>query len=180
MLGVVFGQVEPDVAAYANTYYMIVEASIPFLAIYNAGAALFRVMGNSKISMWVSLGMNLVNVTGNAILIFGLHRGVEGVAIPTTVSRMVAAAAMLILLRRKDLPMHVERLSLRHDRYVVKNILALRCAQRTGERHVPAGQDSAAFHRVCAGHRLRGGQRHRQHGDHLPVRARQRLGLAWV
>ena len=136
VLGVVFGQVEPDVAAYANTYYMIVEASIPFLAIYNAGAALFRVMGNSKISMWVSLGMNLVNVIGNAILIFGLHRGVEGVAIPTTVSRMVAAAAMLVLLRRKDLPMHVERLSLRHDRYVVKNIL------RFG---VPNGLESGMF-----------------------------------
>ena len=89
VLGVVFGQVEPDVAAYANTYYMIVEASIPFLAVYNAGAALFRVMGNSKISMWVSLGMNVVNVAGNAVLIFGLHRGVEGVAIPTLVSRMV-------------------------------------------------------------------------------------------
>lgn len=53
ILHVVFGQVEPDVAAYANTYYMIVEASTPFLAIYCAGASLFRVMGNSKISMWV-------------------------------------------------------------------------------------------------------------------------------
>lgn len=136
VLGVVFGQVEPEVAAYANTYYMIVEASIPFLAVYNAGAALFRVMGNSKISMWVSLGMNLVNVVGNAILIFGLHRGVEGVAIPTLVSRMVAAVAMIILLRRKDLPMHVERLSLRHDRYVVKNIL------RFG---VPNGLESGMF-----------------------------------
>ena len=66
VLGVVFGQVEPDVAAYANTYYIIVEASIPFLALYSAGAALFRVMGNSKISMWVSLLMNVINVAGNA------------------------------------------------------------------------------------------------------------------
>ena len=38
ILGVVFGEVEPDVAAYANTYYMIVQASIPFLALYSAGA----------------------------------------------------------------------------------------------------------------------------------------------
>ena len=51
VLGVVFGQIEADVAAYANTYYLIVEASTVFLAIYCAGAALFRVMGNSKISM---------------------------------------------------------------------------------------------------------------------------------
>ena len=136
VLNVVFGQVEPDVAAYANTYYMIVEASTPFLAIYSAGAALFRVMGNSRISMWVSLLMNVINAAGNALLIFGLHMGVEGVAIPTLVSRAVAAVVMVALLKRPGLPMRVERFTLRHDRYVVKNIL------RFG---VPNGLESSMF-----------------------------------
>ena len=136
VLGVVFGQVEPDVAAYANTYYIIVEASIPFLAIYSAGAALFRVMGNSKISMWVSLLTNLINVAGNALLIFGLHMGVEGVAIPTLVSRAVGAVVIVALLRRPDLPLRVEKSALRHDKYVVKNIL------RFG---VPNGLESSMF-----------------------------------
>ena len=77
VLNVVFGQVEADVAAYADTYYVIVEASTPFLAVYSAGAALFRVMGNSKISMWVSLVMNIINGAGNALLIFGFRMGVE-------------------------------------------------------------------------------------------------------
>ena len=66
VLNVVFGQVDADVAAYADAYYRIVEASTPFLAVYSAGAALFRVMGSSKISMWVSLGMNIINGAGNA------------------------------------------------------------------------------------------------------------------
>lgn len=123
VLNVVFGQVEPDVAAYANTYYIIVEASIPFLALYSAGAALFRVMGNSGTSMWVSTAMNAINVVGNGLLIFVFHRGVEGVAIPTLVSRIFAAGAMLVLLRRPDLPMQMERFTFRHDRFVVKNIL---------------------------------------------------------
>ncbi|WP_295581964.1 MATE family efflux transporter [uncultured Oscillibacter sp.] len=136
VLGVVFGQVEPDVAAYANTYYLIVEASTPFLAVYSAGAALFRVMGNSRISMWVSLGMNAVNVAGNAFLIFGLHMGVEGVAIPTVVSRVAAAAAMLVLLRRPGLPLRVGRVPLRNDRYVVKHILHF---------GVPNGLESGMF-----------------------------------
>lgn len=136
VLGVVFGRVEPDVAAYANTYYIIVEASIPFLAIYSAGAALFRVMGNSKISMWVSLLMNLINVAGNALLIFGFRMGVEGVAIPTLVSRAVGAVMMVVLLRRPGLPLRVEKFTLRHDRYVVKNIL------RFG---VPNGLESSMF-----------------------------------
>ncbi len=136
ILNIVFGQVEADVAAYANTYFIIVEASTPFLAIYSAGAALFRVMGNSKISMWVSLVMNAVNIVGNAILIFGLRMGVEGVAIPTLVSRAAAAIAMTVLLRRPDLPFRMERLTLRHDRYVVRNIL------RFG---VPNGLESSMF-----------------------------------
>jgi len=123
VLNVVFGQVEADVAAYANTYYLIVEASTPFLAVYSAGAALFRVMGNSKISMWVSLVMNIINGAGNALLIFGFHMGVEGVAIPTLASRAFAAGAMVVLLRRPGLPLRVEKLSLRHDRYIIKNIL---------------------------------------------------------
>lgn len=136
ILHVVFGQVEPDVAAYADTYYMIVEASTPFLAIYSAGAALFRVMGNSRISMWVSLLMNGVNVVGNGILIFGFRRGVEGVAIPTLVSRIVAAVVIVALLQKPDLPMRVQRFTFRHDRYVVKNIL------RFG---VPNGLESSMF-----------------------------------
>lgn len=136
VLGVVFGQVEPDVAAYANIYYMIVEASIPFLAIYSAGAALFRVMGNSKISMWVSLLMNLINISGNALLIFVVRMGVEGVAIPTLVSRAVGATVIVALLKRPELPLRVERFTFRHDRYVVKNIL------RFG---VPNGLESSMF-----------------------------------
>ena len=123
VLNVVFGQVEADVAAYANTYYMIVEASIPFLAVYSAGAALFRVMGNSRVSMQVSLLMNAVNIAGNAVLIFGLRMGVEGVAIPTLVSRMVAAAAVMVLLYRPGHVLVMERLSLRHDRYIFKHVL---------------------------------------------------------
>ncbi len=136
ILGVVFGQVEPDVAAYANTYFMIVEASTPFLAIYSAGAALFRVMGNSGISMWVSLTMNAINVVGNAVLIFAVGMEVEGVAYPTLVSRIFAAVAMVVLLKRPNLPLRVEHFTFRHDRYVVKNIL------RFG---VPNGLENSMF-----------------------------------
>ena len=62
LLHVVFGAITPEVEGYARTYLLIVSASIPFIALYNAGAALFRVMGNSRISMLVALLMNAVNV----------------------------------------------------------------------------------------------------------------------
>jgi putative MATE family efflux protein len=124
ILHVVFGAIAADVAAYADTYFVIVEASTFFLAIYNAGAALFRVMGNSEISMKVSLVMNVINITGNAILIFGLRMGVAGVAIPTLISKGVAAVLMVVLLRKPSLVLHLERpFRFRHDRKMIRNIL---------------------------------------------------------
>ena len=83
---------------HANTYLLIVTASIPFIALYNGGAAIFRTMGNSKISMRVAIVMNIINVTGNAILIYGVKMGTAGVAIPTLVSRIVAAVLIMVLL----------------------------------------------------------------------------------
>ena len=109
VLHVLFGQIEADVMAYANTYFLIVEASIPFMALYSAGAAIFRVMGNSAVSMKISLIMNAINVGGNALLIFGFGMGVEGVAIPTLAARIVAAAAVLILLRNPQLDIHLPK-----------------------------------------------------------------------
>lgn len=94
----VFGKISSDVMSAARTYLLITALSIPFIAIYNAGAALFRAMGNSRVTMIVTFIMNAVNVVGNAILIFGFHMGVAGVAIPTTVSRMIAAIIIVAML----------------------------------------------------------------------------------
>lgn len=91
----------------SRTYLLIVLSSIPMIAMYNAGAAIFRAMGNSNIAMKTSLLMNSINVFGNALLIFGFHRGVEGVAIPTVVSRGVACVVILILLNNQEHELHI-------------------------------------------------------------------------
>ena len=122
----VFGSIDKDVADYANTYMSIVFASIPFIAIYNCGAALFRAMGNSKVTMKTSLIMNAINVTGNALLIYGFRMGVEGVAIPTLISRAVAALIILVLLRDQTLIIHVkDYFKYKFDGNMVGNILKI-------------------------------------------------------
>lgn len=103
----VFGKIEPKVMKDSRTYLLIVLASIPMIAMYNAGAAIFRAMGNSNIAMKTSLLMNSINVFGNALLIFGFHRGVEGVAIPTVVSRGVACVVILVLLNDQKHELHI-------------------------------------------------------------------------
>ena len=85
ILRLFFGAIAPDVMAAALTYLRISALSFPFLAVYNAGAALFRSLGNSQVSMRISILMNLVNVAGNAVCVFGLGMGVAGVAIPSLV-----------------------------------------------------------------------------------------------
>lgn len=103
----VFGKIEAEVMKDSRTYLLIVLSSIPMIAMYNAGAAIFRAMGNSNVAMKTSLLMNSINVFGNALLIFGFHRGVEGVAIPTVVSRGVACVVILILLNNQKHELHI-------------------------------------------------------------------------
>lgn len=109
MLKLFFGSIAGDVMAAGLTYFRITALSFPFIALYNAGAAIFRSVGNSKLSMKVSVLMNLVNVAGNALCIYGLKMGVAGVAVPTLVSRAVAAAVILSIAAGKDQELSVGR-----------------------------------------------------------------------
>ena len=110
ILRLVFGNVEPDVMQAAETYFWLSALSYPMLALYNAGAALFRSMGNSRISLFASLIMNVINIGGNALLIYGLNWGVAGAATATLASRTVAGLMMMLLLRNRDNPIFLERL----------------------------------------------------------------------
>ena len=124
ILDTVFGEITPEVRAHANIYLLIVTASIPFIALYNGGAAIFRAMGNSKMSMKVAVIMNLINVTGNAVFVMGFRWGTKGVAIPTLVSRIVAAIVILVLLFNKELTLHIEKtFKYRPDWTQIKKIL---------------------------------------------------------
>lgn len=137
ILHVVFGSIDADVMGYANIYLMIVAASIPFMALYNAGAAIFRAMGNSKVSMQVSVLMNVINVAGNAILIYGFHRGAEGVAIPTLISRMTAAIVIIVLLCNQNLQVHIEKsIHYRPDWRMIRRVLGI---------GVPNGLENSMF-----------------------------------
>lgn len=124
ILHVVFGHIEQDVMNYSDTYLTIVFMSIPFIAIYNGGAALFRAMGNSKITMKISIMMNLINFIGNYILLYIFKIGIAGAAIPTVFSRVVAAVVILILIRNNNLQIHLsKKICKKFDKMLIKKIL---------------------------------------------------------
>ena len=110
ILGAIYGALEPNVMENARVYFLISAISYPFLALYNAGAALYRSMGNSRISLIISLIMNVVNVAGNALLIFVFDMGVAGAALASLASRVLAAVIVTKLICHKSNPIHVNRL----------------------------------------------------------------------
>lgn len=134
---VVFGKIEADVMYNCNVYMMIVFASIPMTALYNAGAAIYRAMGNSAVAMKISMLMNAINLGGNALLIFVFHRGVEGVAIPTLVSRTVACVIMMFLMNNQKHTLHLYHpFSFKTDWGLLKKILYI---------GVPNGLENSMF-----------------------------------
>lgn len=121
-----FGSITKEVESAANQYFMVVALSVPFLALYNAGAAIFRTMGNSKLPMKIMLIMNILNVAGNALLVEGFHMGVLGVAIPTLISRLGAALIILFLAHRKNFELRITNfITERFDYTMLKKILSI-------------------------------------------------------
>ena len=124
MLRLCYGSIEADVLDAGVLYLKITALSYPFLALYNAGAALFRSMGNSKISMQISVLMNIINIVGNAVCIFGLKMGVDGVAWPSVISRVVAAALILARCYQKGHALTVPK-TIKLDGKMAKRILGI-------------------------------------------------------
>lgn len=102
ILSFIYGDLEPAVMEAARIYFFYTALAFPVIAVYNAAAALFRSIGNSKTPMKVSMSCNLLNVIGNALLIYGLELGVTGAAISTFIARTVAAFAIVAFLLKSD------------------------------------------------------------------------------
>ena len=100
IISLLYGQIEPNVMNSAALYFLITGLSYPFLALYNANAALFRAAGNSRIPMYISIMVNIINITGNSFLIYGLKLGVAGAALSTLTSRIIAASITTFLLTK--------------------------------------------------------------------------------
>lgn len=100
LLQLIFGKVEPAVMENSILYFMITVMAYPFLALFNAGSALFRADGNSRLPMTVSVISNFMNIAGNVVLIFGFHLGVAGAAISTLVSRIFCTVVVFYYLRK--------------------------------------------------------------------------------
>jgi len=138
IIALIYGKIEDDVMIASSVYFLITALSYPALAVYNANAALFRAIGNSKVPMRIAILVNILNIGGNAFLIYGLKIGVAGAALSTLVCRIAAAAiTTTMLIRDKDSPISLSGLRDVHlIKSMAKNIL------RVG---LPSGIESSMF-----------------------------------
>lgn len=92
----------------ASIYLRIVGGCLFLQALTNTFSAILRAHGRTKICMFTTIVINLINVTGNAVLIFGLgpapRLGVEGAAISTSFSRLISTIVLGIVLFKTCLP----------------------------------------------------------------------------
>lgn len=138
ILSLLYGKIEADVMGGAQVYFYLSALSYPFIAVFNACAALFRSMNNSRVSMFSSVLMNMINVAGNAILIYGFHMGVAGAALASLVSRMAGAILLFVLLSKPRYVIHFKNLlPLRLEFDTIKKILKI---------GVPNGLENGMFH----------------------------------
>ncbi len=126
ILGILYGDVNKDVMDNSRTYFFYTALSYPFFALFNAGSAFYRVSGDSKFPMKVSVISNFINVIGNAILIFVFDKGVAGAAISTLVSRIFCMAVIFIRLHKPDHAIHFGRdFSIKPVFAIIASILAI-------------------------------------------------------
>ncbi len=134
ILNLLYKKIEPDVFSSASVYFYIVAVSFPFLGLYNSGAALFRAIGNSKISMNVSFVANILNIIGNAILIYVFHLGAAGAAIATLFSRIISSICIIFaLVHNKKLAFKV---TIKPDKEMLHKILYI---------SIPTGLENSIF-----------------------------------
>ncbi len=126
MLDYVFGDITETVRQNSSHYFLLVLPSLPFLALYACGAAIFRTMGNSKLPMYIMLVMNITNVILTAIFIYAFKFGVFGIGAAALITRGLACFIVIYLLLDIKLKLHIRK-TLRHkfDLAMIKRILSI-------------------------------------------------------
>lgn len=137
LLRTVFGEVDAGVMSASKTYFFYTALSFPFIAIYDAGASIFRAQENTRTPMAVSVISNIINVVGNAVLIWGFNMGVAGAAIATLASRIFCGVVVMIKLYNPKLKLYVrDYLKIKPDFSVIKRILLI---------GIPSGIENCMF-----------------------------------
>ena len=139
LLRLIFGSVEPAVMSASETYFFYTALSFPFIAAYDSAASIFRAQDNTKGPMIISMISNVMNIAGNAVMIWVFHMGVAGAALSTLISRIFCAVVVIIQLRKEKEGQEIvvrDYFKIRPDWSMIRRILGL---------GIPSGIENSMF-----------------------------------
>ena len=137
LLSLIFVSVEAEVIRASETYFFYTALSFPFIAAYDSAASIFRAQDNTRGPMLISMISNVMNIAGNAVMIWGFHMGVAGAALSTLISRIFCAVVVLIQLRKDRQEIVVrDYIRIRPNWSMIKRILGI---------GIPSGVENSMF-----------------------------------
>ena len=139
LLRLIFGSVELAVMRASETYFFYTALSFPFIAAYDSAASIFRAQDNTKGPMIISMISNVMNIAGNAVMIWVFHMGVAGAALSTLISRIFCAVVVIIQLRKEREGQEIvvrDYFKIRPDWSMIRRILGL---------GIPSGIENSMF-----------------------------------
>lgn len=139
LLRLIFGSVEEKVMRASEIYFFYTALSFPFIAAYDSAASIFRAQDNTRGPMTISMISNVMNIAGNAIMIWVFHMGVAGAALSTLISRIFCAVVVLIQLRKEREGQEIvvrDYFKIRPNWSMIKRILGI---------GIPSGVENSMF-----------------------------------
>ena len=139
LLRLIFGSVEAEVMRASEIYFFYTALSFPFIAAYDSAASIFRAQDNTRGPMTISMISNVMNIAGNAIMIWVFHMGVAGAALSTLISRIFCAVVVLIELRKEREGQEIvvrDYFKIRPNWSMIKRILGI---------GIPSGVENSMF-----------------------------------
>ena len=139
LLRLIFGSVEEKVMRASEFYFFYIALSFPFIAAYDSAASIFRAQDNTRGPMTISMISNVMNIAGNAIMIWAFHMGVAGAALSTLISRIFCAVVVLIQLRKEREGQEIvvrDYFKIRPNWSMIKRILGI---------GIPSGVENSMF-----------------------------------
>lgn len=112
-----------EVLDLAVKYLRIYFLGMPFIILYNFGAAILRSVGNTKRPLYCLIISGVINVCLNLFFVIVFRMGVAGVALATMIANGVSSCIVTLSLTKEDetIRLHLDRL--RINKHALLNVL---------------------------------------------------------
>lgn len=96
-------EVRDDALMYLRVYLL----GMPFIAVYNFLAAVFRSQGDTQTPLWALLAASLFNIAGNLLAVLVFNWGIAGVALATVLANLLSSVILFVRLTHLEGPLRL-------------------------------------------------------------------------